>query len=155
METMNIYNEYYTFGDYNIDTKDTRKGKHNTLGYGCLGLIGELGELMVEIVERLPEPISEDEAIALEKIEQFIILSVEIESLKKTIRAKDNPIFVNPNINHSEELIEEIGGIFWYLNDVTEKLALSLGAIAYENQKMLRKRFNTNPGWMVSGIKTH
>ena len=150
----------YSFNEYSADIVHTRQGKHVTAAYACLGLIGETGELVKELLyDVLPESQNSLEAEVLDKLAEFITLAEQIEQLKKNVRkAQINAL---PEIPPREELNvdkinEEIGGVLWYLDTLASTLQTNLGDAAFSNQSMLRKRFKHNPGWMTNdGEKLH
>ncbi len=146
----------YSFNDYSADIEQTRKGIHNTVAYNCLGLIGELGELVTEIIHTLPESSSEIELEVLKELNNFVHLSRRIELLKKNIRkAQIKALNLESLPDDKSKLEEELGGIIWYLDTLANNLKISLGDAAYKNQEMLIKRFNHNPNWMTKGEKLH
>jgi NTP pyrophosphatase (non-canonical NTP hydrolase) len=146
--------KYYGFNQYHIDTEVTRPKDtvHNTIGYALMGLIGELGE----VVENFTlDPQTDEEKAMYAKLRDFQILASEIEALKKHIRKQQAITF--PAAQHTlHETVEELGGVYWYLNNLADLAGTSMVDVAQSNAEMLQRRFSNNPGWMTNGgVKTH
>ena len=148
----------YTFDRYHRDTDFTRNGpdiKHNTTAYALLGLIGELGEIAAgldrEAFTKTQASIESEEFIKL--IAQFVVLSKQVEAFKKYIRKEQVVLFPGIAIDN---LSEELGGVYWYLNNLANLNSLGMTDVARTNQQLLKRRFDTNPGWMANdGPKEH
>ena len=146
----------YSFNQYSEEIKNTRQGTHNTLAYNCLGLIGELGELIEKILECvLPDSEDELEEEILYELIQFATAACRAESLKKRIRKMQIQPFSHALIPqggvNAEELQEELGDVLWYLDTLASNMKTSLAAVAYQNQAKLEQRFLYNPGWLIDG----
>ena len=152
----------YSFDQYNTDTQFTRDStdnKHLNSIYALLGLIGEVGEVAVNIdrqslkdVSEFPELKPNDLAV-VSLLAEFIEIAIKIEAFKKHIRKEQVPVLDGVSINN---LFEEIGGVLWYLNTLAGLSDIKLSAISQDNVSMLEKRFDANPEWMTNGgIKTH
>jgi NTP pyrophosphatase (non-canonical NTP hydrolase) len=146
----------YTFDQYHQETEHTRKATgtvHNTVGYALLGLIGELNELIRSLDwDNASTIIGDMEAVQL--LAEFTSLAEQIEAKKKEIRNKQ--IQFLPDLNPTSETKEELGGVYWYLNNLADLTGLSMADVAESNQQMLAKRFANNPGWLTNGgVKTH
>ncbi|GAA6621564.1 hypothetical protein [Scytonema sp. NUACC26] len=149
---------HYSFAEYSADIERSLAGKHSTTAYKCLGLIGELGELVTELIDTvISDATSEIEVEVLAKLEAFVQLASQIEKLKKQIRSNQVEIFVDEiipqNGHNAEKLKEELGGVLWYLDTLASLLKTSLGQVAYENQELLQRRFSLNPNWIVDNSK--
>ena len=144
----------YSFDQYNDDTDFTRNNEtsHNTSGYGLLGLIGELGEV-IDNLSDLPEIVSERESEVLDILQEFSDLAQRVEVLKKSIRKEQSVVLPNATISNS---VEELGGVYWYLNNIAGLNGVKMSDVAKANYDLLYNRFQSNPGWMTNGgIKTH
>ena len=144
----------YGFNQYHADTEITRPKDtvHNTIGYALFGLIGELGE----VVENFAlDPQTDEEKVMYRKLREFQVLASEIEALKKHIRKQQTITFPNPQ-HALHETVEELGGVYWYLNNLAMLSGTSMEDVAKTNAEMLQRRFGNNPGWMTNGgVKTH
>lgn len=144
----------YAFDQYHSDTEITRPKTtvHNTIGYALLGLIGELGEV-VQNFDLAPQ--TDEELVIHRKLREFQTLAAEIEALKKHIRKQQAITF--PKARHTlHETVEELGGVYWYLNNLADLTGTSMDAVAQANAEMLQRRFANNPEWMTNGgVKTH
>jgi NTP pyrophosphatase (non-canonical NTP hydrolase) len=145
----------YTFDQYHQETEFSRKVTgtdhrtlHNTVGYALLGLIGEMGEVVSSLDwNNTPTIIGDMEAVQL--LAEFTSLAERIEAKKKEIRKAQ--IQFLPDLNPTSETKEELGGVYWYLNNLADLTGLSMADVAESNQQMLAKRFANNPGWMTNG----
>lgn len=144
----------YTFNRYHSDTEITRPKTtvHNTIGYALLGLIGELGEV-VQNFDLNPQ--TDEELVVHRKLQEFQVLAAEIETLKKHIRKQQAITF--PKAQHTlHETVEELGGVYWYLNNLADLTGTTMEDVAEINANMLQRRFANNPEWMTNGgVKTH
>lgn len=146
----------YSFNEYHEKTDFTRNNGtvHNTNGYALLGLIGELGEVVSEFVcSDTPDTLPFEELQALKLISEFEELAKKIEALKKVIRKKQ--VVILSDLKPSDKLTEELGGVYWYLNNLADLNGLKMADVAQANQEMLDRRFKANPDWMKGGVKTH
>lgn len=151
----------YSFDQYHESTEFTRSATgtvHNSIGYALLGCIGELGEVVDSII--ISDDISDYESLnvidkqAITLMQNFLALAQEIEAFKKMIRKKQLTVleFCEP----SEDTKEELGGLYWYTNNLADQCGLSMANVAQANQEMLAARFKANPGWMTNGgVKLH
>lgn len=151
----------YSFNEYDADIANTVKGNHNTTIYKCLGLIGELGELTIELLKQLElDPNSDNyeyEKQVSIKLNEFANLAEECELLKKEIRTHNIGVFNNFKVKgySSKDITEELGGILWYLATLSNSLNTCLNNVAISNKNLLKARFNHNPNWLTDGNKIH
>jgi NTP pyrophosphatase (non-canonical NTP hydrolase) len=148
----------YSFQQYHNETEFTRNSpdsNHNTIGYALLGLIGEVGEVVQSLDIYDVEITSEDENAAIKLLLEFQALAEKIETLKKRIRNQQTPVLAEVGFI-PEELTEEMGGVYWYLNNLATQAGLSMATVAEANKALLKRRWDNNPRWMTNGgVKTH
>lgn len=145
----------YSFEQYHDDTIFTRHNEHNTIAYAILGCIGELGEVLESLkaqnYQGAYDSLSAIDKQAFELLANFQALAEEIEAFKKRVRKEQ--LTVLPQLQPTADTLEELGGLYWYLNNLTDRCGLCMETVARRNRDLLIARFHANPEWMTNGGK--
>ena len=142
-----------TFDEYNklIAFTVAQNNGHCDPLWAWLECAGELGEVLEQLID-IQELPSTDFA---ESLTDALMSLRELETRKKAFRRlqkppltelADSPIPVTP----TPELLKELGGMLWGLNQLCNQCGTTLEEVADVNYRELKARFEGNPEWLLT-----
>ena len=121
----------------------------------CIGESGEVLELLLEYAGydgNTKSDFNEDFYYALG---DFLSAARDLEERKKAFRREQVPPYselcvIQPKITPTPELLKELGGMLWGLNQLCNQCGTTLEEVAATNHRELRDRFDKNPEWLLT-----
>jgi hypothetical protein len=147
---MQNFDDYQTFTDATLVMP---LEKANNVGYSTLGLVGEVGEYAKTILN-----LAHINPKATDCSEEFLSILSEVtkvcakaENLKKEVRRGDKTL---PNItifstDERDEIVGELGDIFWYASRAASSIKMKLSQVIGINVSKLIRRMQAGiiSGW--------
>jgi hypothetical protein len=151
-----------TFDEYNKQIAFTvaQNNGHCDPLWAWLECAGELGEVLDVLITESLGPIGQADSFGVsllsDLVETLDMLRLLEKRKKKFRRDQAKPLRElcqssdPPQITPTPELLKELGGILWGLNQLCNQCGTSLEEVADVNYRELRDRFDKNPEWLLS-----
>jgi len=121
----------------------------------CIGKSGEVLELLLGHAGHDGNAKSDFNEDFYYALGSFLSAARDLEKRKKAFRRAQTPPFselcvVQPQITPTPELLKELGGMLWGLNQLCNQCGTTLEEVADVNYQELRDRFGGNPEWLLT-----
>jgi hypothetical protein len=121
----------------------------------CAGELGEMLELLMKYAGSSDNVQSDFDVDLYMALGGFHQSAQDLEKRKKAFRREQTPPFsalcVNPpQITPTPELLKELGGMLWGLNQLCNQCGTTMEEVADVNYRELKARFEGNPEWLLT-----
>lgn len=153
MKTFDEYNELIAF------TVAQNNGHCDPL-WAWLECAGEAGEVLELLISKSLGPIGQADSFGVSLLSDLVETLDLLRSLekrkKKFRRDQVKPLRElcqssdPPQITPTPELLKELGGVLWGLNQLCNQCGTTLEEVADVNYRELKARFEGNPEWLLT-----